>query len=136
MIGMVVGERNGGYYVKAAEIVLSINQDGGTNIKLQADTIDIDGVINSLTAKQIQVGGLGCDNNVVAQGHVAGNEVWASTKIKVAGNDATWQSQSVLTGISLTGSFSVVDTNGVTHTIKAVSTSSSTTSKTIHFLGR
>lgn len=136
MIGMVVGERNGGYYVKAAEIVLSINQDGGTNIKLQADTIDIDGVVNSLTAKQIQVGGLGCSNNVVAQGRVAGNEVWASTKIKVAGDDATWQSQSVLTNISLTGSFSVVDTNGVTHTIKAVSTSSSTTSKTLHYLGR
>ena len=136
MIGMVVGTRNGGYYVKAAEIVLSINQDGGTNIKLQADTIDIDGVINSLTAKEIYVGGLGCANNIVAQGHVVGNEVWASTKIKVGTYDATWQSQSVITNISLTGSFSVVDTNGVTHTIKAVSTSSSTTSKTMHFLGR
>ena len=132
MIGMVVGTRNGGYYVKAAQIVLAINQDGGTNIKLQADTIDIDGVVNSLTALQIYVGGLGCANNIVAQGHIAGNEVWASTKIKVGTEDATWKSQTVVTSISLSTPRNFVDTGGVTRTIQGVESKSSTT---LHYLG-
>lgn len=142
MIGMVVGERNGGYYVKAAEIVLSINQDGGTNIKLKADTIDIDGVVNSLNAKEIWVGGLGCSNNVVAQGRVAGNEVWASTKIKVATYDATWQSQTVVTSVtkpslSLGTVHSYTSTDGSTVRGQLVTgwSNGSVSTTTINYLG-
>ena len=54
-IGMVVGIKNGNAYIKSASIVASINDDGGTNIKLSADTIDIDGVVESLTAYELTV---------------------------------------------------------------------------------
>lgn len=47
-IGMVVGIKNGTKYIKAASIVASINNDGGTNIKLSADTIDMDGLVSAL----------------------------------------------------------------------------------------
>ena len=70
MIGMVVGTRNGGYYVKAGEIVLAINQDGGTNIKLQADTIDINGLVTAMQALQITVRNLLASNTVIAQGSI------------------------------------------------------------------
>lgn len=53
MIGMVVGLRNGDGYIKAASIVASINDDGGTNIHLSADVIDIDGVVTKLLTKEI-----------------------------------------------------------------------------------
>lgn len=51
MIGMVVGTRNGGYYVKAGEIVLAINgQTGQSTVKISADVIDIQGILNFVTA--------------------------------------------------------------------------------------
>ena len=54
-IGMIVGIKNGNAYIKAASIVASINDDGGTNIKLSADTIDIDGVIDHLQTEALTV---------------------------------------------------------------------------------
>ena len=65
MIGMIVGLKDGSEYIKAASIVASINDDGGTNIKLHADTIDIDGLINALHSKilitsEIQTGKVTC----------------------------------------------------------------------------
>ena len=64
-IGMIVGLKNGQDYIKAASIVASINDDGGTNIKLEADTIDIDGLITALHSKilitsEIQTGQVTC----------------------------------------------------------------------------
>ena len=50
---MVVGIKNGNTYIKAASIVASINSDGGTNVKISADTIDIDGVVTKLLTKEI-----------------------------------------------------------------------------------
>ena len=49
------GIKNGNAYIKAASIVASINDDGGTNIKLSADTIDIDGVIDHLQTEALTV---------------------------------------------------------------------------------
>ena len=54
-IGMIVGIKNGNAYIKAASIGASINDDGGTNIKLSADTIDIDGVIDHLQTEALTV---------------------------------------------------------------------------------
>ena len=59
MVGMVVGTWNGGYKVKGGEIALSINeQDASTRILLQADVIDIDGVVESLETYALQVASL------------------------------------------------------------------------------
>lgn len=132
MIGMVVGTRNGGYYVKAGEIVLAINQDGGTNIKLQADTIDIDGIISSLTAKEIYVYALSCASNIVAQGRITANSgVWTDT-LKVAAVDATWQSKTVVTGVTLSPTYTFIDKDGYERTGKLVT---GVTTETIHYLG-
>lgn len=55
-VGMVVGTYNGGYKVKGGEIALSINeQDASTRILLQADVIDIDGVVESLETYELTV---------------------------------------------------------------------------------
>ena len=59
LIGMVVGIKDGTNYIKGGEITLAINeQDASTRILLQADVIDIDGLITALEAKEIGVGGL------------------------------------------------------------------------------
>lgn len=55
LIGMVAGIKNGTAYIKAASIVASINDDGGTSILLSADTIDIDGLVLKLQAEEIAV---------------------------------------------------------------------------------
>ena len=61
MIGMVVGTKNGDNYIKGGEITLSINeQDESTRILLQADAIDIDGVVTALEAYDISCGALTC----------------------------------------------------------------------------
>ena len=105
MIGMVVGMRNGGYYVKAGEIVLAINADGGTTAKIQADTIDIDGLITALSAKQISVGGLTVNgysnfyNN--ANFHASFSIAADGGNFTVFGKNATWQSKTVVTDISV-----------------------------------
>ena len=40
---MVVGTRNGGYYIDAGEITLAINDDGNTNAYINANKIFLDG---------------------------------------------------------------------------------------------
>lgn len=54
MIGMVVGTRNGGYYVKAGEIVLAINKSGETGqyestALINADHVNISGTTTAYT---------------------------------------------------------------------------------------
>lgn len=93
-IGMVVGTRNGGYYVKAGEIVLAINADGGTNIKLQADTIDIDGIVNALRALEITVNALMVNGSATVASRLGASAVWTNT-LKVNALDATWKTATI-----------------------------------------
>lgn len=56
MVGMVVGTFDGEYKVQGGAITLAINeQDESTRILLQADIIDVDGLINALKAKSLEV---------------------------------------------------------------------------------
>ena len=77
-IGMVVGKYNGGWKIKAGEITLAINEDGGTTALLDADTIDIGGVATAFRDYGIVCGSLNCvgsisvDMNVTAEGNVTG----------------------------------------------------------------
>lgn len=141
MIGMVVGTRNGGYYVKAAQIVLAINQDGGTNIKLQADTIDIDGIITALRSLDVETATMTAED-------IYSTELISGVKIETSrlfvgsgqGTEATWQSQSVVTSVSVTktSSYGWVYENaaGVQHTYQSqMVTDVSKSSTTIHYLG-
>ena len=52
-IGMVVGTYDGQNKVEAGKIVVAINDDGGTTATIQADCIDMDGVVNALTAYDV-----------------------------------------------------------------------------------
>ena len=60
MIRMVVGTYNGDERVLGGQIALAINADGGTTALLQADVIDIQGVVTSLSAYDIKCGDLQC----------------------------------------------------------------------------
>ena len=128
-IGMIVGIKNGSAYIKAASIVASINDDGGTNIKLSADTIDIDGFLTAISGEGITCADLNCvgsidaDQDISAGGTVSGlygsfdslavtdglldcldidcNDIDCAG-ITVDSTAATWQHTLVVTGVSVT----------------------------------
>lgn len=153
MIGMVVGTRNGGYYVKAGEIVLAINGQTGSTIKLHADVIDIRGIINALQAESVTVRGLHADQAIIdntldvtgpvefADGLTLFNGFhFSGGNFEIEGNNASWKSQSVVTSVSVTktSSYGWVYENsaGVQHTYKSqMVTNVSKSSTTIHYLG-
>ena len=131
MIGMVVGMKNGGYYVKGGEIVLAINEDAGSTAKIQADTIDIDGIITSLEARSLTVGSL----------HAAG--LFDVNVFTFSNQYVTWQDTTVVTSVtapslSRTASFTVTDKTGTDRTGRLVTSWSagSSTTSTIHYLGK
>ena len=144
MIGMVVGQKQGDVYIKAAQIVASINDDGGTNILLQADTIDIDGLIVKLYTKDLQCNNLNVngtaylsdtdvDGNLTCDtGYIYGATVKADA-LQVGSNftGATWQSYSARF-CSLSTSNTFQDTNGINHVGRLVTSYSDTT---IYYLG-
>lgn len=139
-IGMVVGLKNGQGYIKAASIVASINDDGGTNIKLEADTIDIDGLIHELAAKDIGCANLtvqndiDCSRNISADGYIyAGSYVWAdSVRVGSSNTGAVWQ-QYTARSCSLSSSFTFEDTGGTKRSGRLVT---GFTDTTIHYLGK
>lgn len=73
-IGMVVGWNDHGNYIKAGQIVLSINEDHGTTALIQADTIDIQGIVNELTAYDVTVETLTTYGTITANGEAQFNE--------------------------------------------------------------
>lgn len=153
MIGMVVGTRNGGYYVKAGEIVLAINGQTGSTIKLHADVIDIQGIINALQAESVTVRGLHADQAIIdntldvtgpvefADGLTLFNGFhFSGGNFEIEGNNASWKSQSVVTSVSVTKTLSYgwvyENSAGVQHTYKSqMVTNVSKSSTTIHYLG-
>lgn len=103
MIGMVVGTKDGDNYIKAGEIVLSINEEGGTNIKLSADTIDIDGLVTKLEAMAVGVGSLTVEGQTTFKGSVyaeytitSEDVIRSNTGFECGSNGlATWQSKAI-----------------------------------------
>ena len=112
MVGMVVGTWNGGYKVKGGEIALSINeQDASTRILLQADVIDIDGVVETLQTYALQVASLDSGSaeftedvrmlgDLVLYGELTGNK-GDFVSLYVEGGSgaqrASWQSKQIST---------------------------------------
>ena len=97
-IGMVVGTRDGDNYIKGGEITLAINADGGTTAKIQADTIDMDGLVTALAAMDIGCGRLHVEgqaeflNYVYFEAAIACEETVTCSGVVVNRNTATWQS--------------------------------------------
>lgn len=81
MVGMVVGTRNGENYIRGGQITLAINEDGGTTATIQADCIDIDGVVTALRTKIITVAELNA-GEINATG---ANGIYSATNITADG---------------------------------------------------
>jgi hypothetical protein len=114
-IGMVTGIKKGGVYIKAASIVASINNDGGTNVKLEADTIDIDGLVTALKTYDLECQKFTAYSDADFQGEVtfqegadfAYSDINQVTNLDAENADfdtltvdsqaATWQSKSIST---------------------------------------
>ena len=73
-VGMVVGTFNGTDKVLGGQIVLAINDDGGTTALIQADTIDIQGIVNALTAYDVTTETFHTVNTASFGGEVTFNE--------------------------------------------------------------
>lgn len=102
MVGMVVGTRNGNNYIKAGQIVLSINNQGGTVIQLQADVIDIDGIVTELLTRDIyakrftasQIISMG-NTTITDQGLNIGDSSY-----RFDSKTVEWQSKTVVTSVT------------------------------------
>ena len=70
-IGMVVGTFNGEDKVLGGQIVLAINDDGGTTSLIRADTIDIQGLVNELIAYDVTTATFHSLNTIVADGEAS-----------------------------------------------------------------
>lgn len=97
LIAMVVGTKDGDTYIKGGEIALAINDDGGTTIKLSADTIDIDGLVSYFEAEGFSCGDLDCqgsltvDQDINAEGTVSGYYGSFENGLEVGEHAASWQ---------------------------------------------
>lgn len=131
MIGMVVGTRNGGYYVKAGEIVLAINQDGESSVRIAATRVNLDGYVTTsmlesafADVQQISVG-----------------QLTVSGYFTCLGYNTSWKEQDVVTNVTSTheyGRWAYLDASGnISGGYPAnMVTSVSKTTKTIYYLGR
>lgn len=153
MIRMVVGTKDGQNYIQAGQIALSINeQDASTRILLQADVIDIDGIITALEAKTLGVGGLTVEGrSTFKQGadFEAGLATDSNANINcggvvnadsgftvggISGDKATWQTETIPT-LSFSSRYNFVyRLNGTDYTALGYLVGSHG-SKTIHYLG-
>jgi hypothetical protein len=142
-ISLVVEGEGANAHIKPAAIVLAINDDGGSNILLSADTLDIDGIVTALAVKALGCYSLHAESSISTTDMTLDGElvVWDNitchlrgsfNSLKVSNIDAPWQSTTVVTGVSRTSSFTVEDTDGTEHTgslVTGVSTA------TISYLG-
>lgn len=152
MIGMVVGTKNGSNYIKGGEITLAINEDGGTTALIDADCIDIQGIVDDLTAYDITVvqitttgtATFGGDVyapglNITDGGQIDGASYISSddasfTTLSVYGDEATWQTETIPT-LTFSSRYNFVyRSNGVDYTALGYIIGSHGT-KTIHYLG-
>ena len=148
MIGMVVGQKNGDMYIMGGEITLAINADGGTTAKIQADVIDIDGLVNSLVTYDLTVETVETTGTATFSGEVQCNEGLYVTgdaditanltadyadfdTLTVHGDEATWQTYSAR-HVSLSNQYYFVDYLGTQHQGRIVT---GYTDTTLHYLG-
>ena len=143
-IDLVVEGEGSGAEIKAASIVLAINDDGGSTIKLSADTIDIDGVVAALVAKYVEAAGLTATTiEATERLYVDTVEVGSAlsdldddvsaleTKCTIL-NNVSWQSATFVTSITATPEFTVKDTGNTNRTGRLITNYNTTT---ISYLG-
>jgi phage minor structural protein len=143
MIGMVVGTKDGDNYVKGAEIALAINsQTGETKILLQADIIDIQGLLSAFESEAITCGDITCegsltvDSNITLGGAISGLSA-DFTYLTVNEEAATWQTYTARFCSMATGRYFLYANQGSTTPIGGTQgyIASSYTDTTLHYLG-
>jgi len=136
LIGMVVGLKDGSGYIKAASIVASINADGGTNIHISADVIDIDGVVTKLLTKEISCKNIHTTTGAnLFEGKCSfPDEVVIQTQLTLFNHDADWMTASIPSFTYSQAHNFVYRLNGQDYTTNGyiIGTKSSST---IHYLG-
>lgn len=151
-IGMIVGTKDGVDFVRGDQIVLAINEDGGTTATIRADCIDIDGLVNELTTYDLTVETLTTEGTATFNGDVYapgltitdGGDIDGFTNITgsnadfdsltVDGSEATWQTETIPT-LSFSSRYNFVyRSNGTDYTALGYIVGSHS-SKTIHYLG-
>ena len=108
--------------INPAAIVLAIN-DAVSQITISADKIDINGIITQLATKELSAQG-------IRVGFANVGSLTASS-LTIGSTSGSWKT-ATLNSYGLSGSFSVEDTGGSTHTGRLVT---SVTSKDIHYFG-
>lgn len=74
-IGLIVGTKDGVDYINAPQITLAINQcDGSSRILLKADAIDVQGLVDELTAYDLESETITTHNTATFNGDVTCNE--------------------------------------------------------------
>lgn len=155
MIRMVVGTKNGQDYVLGGQIALAINdQDASTRILLQADIIDVDGLVEALKAKSLEVatieatGAISADTIDIANnadvgslssnGNVRVNGKVDTDTLEVGGTGASWKTYTArYCGLSTSRNFMYAASAGST-TPAGTANGQIVTSHTdtvIHYLG-
>jgi hypothetical protein len=111
-VGMVVGTYNGTDKILGGQIVIAINDDGGTTALIQANTIDIDGLVLALRTKylvvaELEAGSINATTELWAQKIESNSDViCADLKVNAGGSstlgDATADSLTMNTGGTIT----------------------------------
>lgn len=94
-VGMVVGTRKDGKYIRSGEIVLSINEDGKSNAKISADTIDLTGyvTVTELNSVDARIDNLKAGNEIatkIQSASLIGAVVQATQSISVTSNASVY----------------------------------------------
>lgn len=158
-ISLVVEGTGPNASIKPAGIWASIDTHlRQSHINISADIIDIDGLVTALSAKTIGVGALTVEgqstfkqsiygeSNITCEGDMACDNMWCQT-LKVGEYAASWKSQYVVTGVTITHTAITVglertftDTNGTNHVGRLVTGrtegSHNVSGKTLYYLGR
>lgn len=158
-IDLVVEGEGTGAEIKAASIAVAINE-GGSEAAITAEQIYLNGTTIVKNGSDLSAAGGWFSNLYSGSGSgqfiVEGKDIRAYSKINAEGgvdaldgatvqatnlkgstlivgnSSATWQSQTVVTNISYTGSFTFKDTNGTNHTGRLLN---GATVATISYLG-
>ena len=144
MIGMVVGTYNGGYKIKAGEITLAINEDGGTTAKIAADAIDVDGIIEDLEVVALTVATIDAQDGQSVFSDIFTTDITVDdtvdcytldvSQITAGGGThaVTWKSYTARYCATTSQNYTFYDTGGTSHSGRLIT---SITDTTIHYLG-
>lgn len=137
--------------VTAASIVAAIN-GGSSSVEINADHIDINGIVTKLETMSIGVGSLRVEgrstfykqgyfeDTILAEGNITSNNVVdAASGFKTGNYTATWKSKSVITGITRSSTrYICYAINGSTTNLGTMlgSLVTDTDKETIYYLGR